>query len=192
MLARSRRRSSSRPAKSSSPGSEAADGLANVTVVRLRSGTLYEARVVTASAVLASGAFTSASTGVAEFDDGPVCNVTGQKCSPYNRTGEWDSVFLGFSRDVSSCLVLGSAAGRGRGKLGRRKRGRGNPPAANPAGHLRDHSGGLLCAYADGQPPCHTGRYSRGRGLSSGNAAGGSQRRGKRLEPSCERQPRSG
>ena len=56
----------------------AADGLANVTVVRLRSGTLYEARVVTASAVLASGAFTSASTGVAEFDDGPVCNVTGQ------------------------------------------------------------------------------------------------------------------
>ena len=28
--------------------------------------------------VLASGAFTSASTGVAEFDDGPVCNVTGQ------------------------------------------------------------------------------------------------------------------
>ena len=26
----------------------------------------------------------------------------GQKCSPYNRTGEWDSVFLGFSRDVSS------------------------------------------------------------------------------------------
>ena len=49
-----------------------------MTVVRLRSGTLYEARVVTASAVLASGAFTSASTGVAEFDDGPVCNVTGQ------------------------------------------------------------------------------------------------------------------
>ena len=27
---------------------------------------------------LASGAFTTASTGVAEFDDGPVCNVTGQ------------------------------------------------------------------------------------------------------------------
>ena len=23
----------------------------------------------------------------------------GQHCSPYNRTGEWDSVFLGYSRD---------------------------------------------------------------------------------------------
>ena len=35
---------------------------------------------------------------------GRMCNITGQKCSPFNRTGEWDSVFLGFSRDVSSCL----------------------------------------------------------------------------------------
>ena len=32
-------------------------------------------------------------------DCGTMCNVTGQRCSPYNRTGEWDSVFLGFSRD---------------------------------------------------------------------------------------------
>ena len=38
----------------------------------------------------------------------------GQKCSPYNRTGEWDSVFLGFSRDVSSCLVPGT---QGQGML---------------------------------------------------------------------------
>ena len=34
---------------------------------------------------------------------GRMCNVTGQRCSPYNRTGEWDSVFLGYSRDVSRC-----------------------------------------------------------------------------------------
>ena len=25
--------------------------------------------------------------------------MTGQRCSPYNRTGEWDSVFVGYSRD---------------------------------------------------------------------------------------------
>lgn len=30
---------------------------------------------------------------------GPMCNITGAHCSPYNRTGEWDSVFVGYSRD---------------------------------------------------------------------------------------------
>ena len=34
---------------------------------------------------------------------GKMCNVTGEKCSPYNRTGEWDSVFLGYSRDGFQC-----------------------------------------------------------------------------------------
>ena len=56
---------------------------AEVDVVRLRPGTEYEARLVTSfrdgpPEALAVGTFTTASSGVAEFDAGPIANITGR------------------------------------------------------------------------------------------------------------------